>query len=236
MLRELRSVAWLGLVAALSGCSYSIDKHPSSTTDLPPVSQYKPSQLTYPAVYSQVLRQSCVGCHGNGGGVNLESYASIKANIDKIYKAVFTDRRMPKAPTAPLTREQLGLLNAWIQSGAPESAPDAEPAPTPIPLAPTFESIKYNILETKCLSCHAPGKPVARIPLVTKEDLLNSPLELVIPGNADESGIMISIRGLNPEKIMPPPKDAEGKPTGFTKLSDQEIDAIALWITNGAKD
>ena len=77
---------------------------------------------------------------------------------------------------------------------------------------------------------------MARIPLVTQKDLLKSPLEIVIPGNPDESGIMLSIRGANPEKFMPPAQDSSGNPTGFAKLSDQEIETIAQWIANGAKD
>ncbi len=204
--------------------------------DVPSSQNYKQSELAFANVYGRVIRPNCVGCHGNGGGINLESYANVKANLSKIYQAAITERKMPKAPNAPLSANDLGLLNAWIQAGAPETAPGEEPGPTPIPLGPTFASIKYNILDAKCVLCHSPGKPVARIPLVTQDDLLNSPLDLVLPGNPDESGIMLAIRGANPEKLMPPPKDADGKPTGFTKLSDQEIDAIALWIANGAKD
>jgi mono/diheme cytochrome c family protein len=230
--REPRTFFQMALIASLlAGCSYSVQKNPAP--DVPSSQNYKQSELAFANVYGRVIRPNCVGCHGNGGGINLESYANVKANLSKIYQAAITERKMPKAPNAPL---DLGLLNAWIQAGAPETAPGEEPGPTPIPLGPTFASIKYNILDAKCVLCHSPGKPVARIPLVTQDDLLNSPLDLVLPGNPDESGIMLAIRGANPEKLMPPPKDADGKPTGFTKLSDQEIDAIALWITNGAKD
>ena len=37
-------------------------------------------------------------------------------------------------------------------------------------------------------------------------------------------------------KIMPPPTDEHGKPTGLTKLSVAEIQVIIDWINNGAKD
>lgn len=229
----------LSVVVAIIGCFFSacgpaIHEYPVS--DIPNPMNYKASELTYASVYERVLRPNCVSCHGNAAGVNLETYENVKTNLQKIYEAVLVRRKMPKAPAPPLTPDQLGILNAWIKAGAPETAPDGGTGPLPIPLGPTFDSIKYNILEPKCLFCHAPGKSVARIPLVIKDDLLNSPLDIVLPGNPDESGIMLAVRGVNPDKLMPPPKDLDGKPTGFTKLSDKEIEAIAVWISNGAKD
>lgn len=233
-LQELRIsfLLWLATVT-MSACSYSVQKNPAP--EVPSPSQYKLSELTYSNVYDKVIRASCVGCHGNGGGISLETYALTKSHVQQIYQSVFVDRRMPKAPSAPLAADQLGLLNAWIKAGAPESASGEEPIPVP-PLGPTFDSIKYHILEAKCLLCHAPGKPVARIPLVTKEDILNSPLELAIPGNPDESGLILAIMSDDPQKIMPPPTDHNGNSTGFTKLTDAEIQAIYDWIQNGAKD
>ena len=139
---------------------------------------------------------------------------------------------MPKAPETPLTSDQLGLLKAWIDAGAPENSEGVLPMP---PLEPTFDSIKAHILEPKCLMCHSRGQPIARIPLVTRDDLLNSPLELVIPGNADESGIVLVIMGVNPDKIMPPQKDSSGKPSGFSRLSEEEIRVIKEWINRGAQ-
>ncbi len=224
----------LAVASGLGACSFSIKKNPAR--GIPSAQNYKQSELAFGNVFSRVIRPNCIGCHGNGGGINLESFANIKANLSRIYQAAIVEQKMPKAPNAPLSADDLGLLNAWIQAGAPETAPGEVPGPTPIPLGPNFASIKYNILDSKCLLCHAPGKAVARIPLVTKDDFLNSPLDLVLPGNPDESGIMLAIRGMISGKLMPPPKDANGNPTGFTKLSDQEIDAIGQWITKGAND
>jgi len=222
---------FLILAILLSGCSYSIQK--TVQPEVPPSSQYKTSELTYGSVYTRVFRASCVGCHGTSGNVNLESYAAARSHLTKIYQSTILERKMPKAPTAPLTADQLGLLNAWIQAGAPESSPGEEPPP---PLEPTFESIRTHILEPKCLMCHAPGKPVARIPLVTRENLLNSPLDIVVPGNAEESGIILAVTSERPDKLMPPPKDENGQPTGFSKLSNEEIRILSEWINRGAQD
>lgn len=220
------------IVGILSACSQSSKPNP---TTVPPPSQFKLSELSYSNVYGQVIRVSCVGCHGTSAGINLETYASTKTHLQRIYQSVFVTHRMPKPPSTPLTDNQLGLLNAWIQAGAPES-PSGDKSPPIPPLEPTFASIKYHIIESKCLFCHAPGKPVARIPLVTKEEILDSPLELALPGNPDESGLILAITHDDPRKIMPPPRDDQGNSTGFSKLSDAEIQTIYDWINNGAKD
>lgn len=218
-------------VGALSACNYSLNKNPTLDTSSPKT--FKMSELTYSNVYDKVFRASCVGCHGDAGGVRLESYEQIRSQLQRVYQSVIVERRMPKAPSPPLSASQLGLLNAWIQAGAPESTPGEDASPVP-PLEPTFESIKYHILDVKCLLCHSPGKPVARIPLVTKNDILNSPLELAIPGNAEESGLYLAIIAEDVRKIMPPPKDDHGNPTGFNKLSEAEVQAVFDWIQNGA--
>jgi hypothetical protein len=82
--------------------------------------------------------------------------------------------------------------------------------------------------------CHAPGKPTARVPLVTWKDLLESPLDIVIPGNAAESGLILSVTHEDPDKLMPPPRDKEGKPTGYSPLSAREIQVLMDWINRGA--
>lgn len=233
MIGKLKLILHTGLLTGiLSACNQSAETNPAP---VPPPSQFKLSELSYSNVYGQVIRLSCVGCHGTSAGINLETYASAKTHLQKIYQSVFVTHRMPKAPSTPLTDYQLGLLDAWIQAGAPES-PSGNNSPTIPPLEPTFASIKFHIIESKCLFCHAPGKSVARIPLVTKEEILDSPLELALPGNPDESGLILAITHDDPRKIMPPPKDDHGNSTGFSKLSDVEIQTIYEWINNGAKD
>jgi len=226
----LRFFLFLLLLVAQVACS---PEHRTSAT-FPDKSSYKLSELGFSTIQNRVLRPSCTGCHGTGGGVNLETYENVKRNLPAIQRSVFVTQRMPKAPVPALTPSQLGVLNAWVEAGAPEAAPEEEPALPP--LSAEFESLRVNILIPKCQSCHAPGKAVARIPLINKEDLLDSPLELVIPGNAEESGLMIAITRVDLKKLMPPPLDAQGNPTGYERLSDAEIEAVRAWIEEGAKN
>jgi uncharacterized membrane protein len=213
----------------LNGCNYSIQK--TKTTKIPPASEYSTSELTFKNIYTNIFQKKCVACHGTSGNVNLESYAAVKSQIAKVFDSTLVKMTMPKAPTSPLTVEELGQLNAWIQLGAPEGEISEPPASN---LEPTFESIKLHILEPKCLGCHAPGKPTERIPLVTRENLLNSPLDIVIPGNAEESGLILSVTNQRINKVMPPPVDKLGQPTGFGPLTDIEIAILKEWINQGA--
>lgn len=102
-------------------------------------------------------------------------------------------------------------------------------------LQPTFKSIEQNILKVKCQVCHSNTGSVHWIPLVTYSDLLDSPLDIIIPNKPDESGIILMTTSADPKKQMPPQKDKLGNPTNIALLTQSEVDAISLWINAGAK-
>jgi uncharacterized membrane protein len=130
---------------------------------------------------------------------------------------------MPKQPYQPLTTEEALLLQAWIEAGGPGNQNPVSQ------LEPTFESIRKNILVPKCLICHKAGGETDHIPLSTREDLIDSPLEIVIPGNAEESMFMIVVQE-GARKQMPPPE------SGMTPLAEEEKKVVENWILEGAKD
>ena len=86
-----------------------------------------------------------------------------------------------------------------------------------------------GILEQKCLYCHAPGKRGERVSLDTKEALINSPLEIVIPGNAEESDIIL-VLAPDARKPMPP------RNSGPAPITEEEKNILIQWINQGAKD
>lgn len=88
--------------------------------------------------------------------------------------------------------------------------------------------IKEGILKTRCIDCHSAAGSAARIPFETREDLIESPLDLVIPGNPEDSGLMIAITRTD-SKRMPPPD------SGMPALTAEEINIIRRWILEGAK-
>ena len=106
------------------------------------------------------------------------------------------------------------------------ASPQATATP-PTQLEPKYSSIKEVIFLNRCFACHSAGHSGERVPLEPLEDLLNSPRELVIPGNADESGLIIAVTR-NDGKRMPPPS------SGFSQLSEDEVKIVREWISSGA--
>ena len=101
---------------------------------------------------------------------------------------------------------------------------------TGLPLEPTqstYESINKNVFTPKCVACHSVGNSAYQV-LLSREALLNSPLELVLPGNPDESGLIIALERSD-HKRMPPEKE------GYSALKREDIEAIRIWIADGAQ-
>ena len=213
----------------VSSCSYRKEKGSDLFVSY---NQAMLDKVSYQLINQRILIPKCISCHGNSGNINLESYASVYGYIEKINQVTIATRKMPKSPYPALNNEELELLATWIHAGAPEKSLDGSELPPPpkaSPLEPKFLSIKQNIFQNKCLVCHSLGKEAERVSLNSPEDMINSPLELVIPGNPDESGLVLSVLP-DARKIMPPKK------SGISYLKPEEIEIIKQWIANGAKD
>lgn len=214
----MRLLVLASLLIFFASCNYTIEKKKDNGFVTGSINM---EALSYGDVREHVFNPKCVSCHGNSGGISLADYESIKSNIDLIVETI-DNGTMPKLPTPPLSDEQKKILKQWIKLGMPEGAF------IPEVLEPKFASIKKLIFGPKCISCHSVGGKAEKIPLETADDLINSPRELVIPGNAEESGLYLSVFR-DDDKRMPPPEVAN-------KLSDKEISIIVEWIQKGAKD
>lgn len=213
------------IAGGLTSCNYTRLKEPKdlgnlSFGDLKP--EEKLSKMNYSFINAKILEPKCVSCHGTSGDMSLESYASIKSNLSKIEQTVFIEETMPKR--GALTSEEKRLLWNWIRMGAPMES--SEPPPEEEPMVATYESIRSHIIEPKCLTCHNPAGTGNKISL-DRQELLDSPLELVLPGNADESGLIIALERID-DKRMPPAKE------GYSALKPEQIQIIREWINNGA--
>ena len=188
-------------------------------------------RVFYSAV-KPIFQAKCVACHGNSGGVNLATYSSARAALSRIHRSAIVERRMPLPPYPPLTARELALLNAWIQGGGlndPVPVPSPQPRPTPPRPEPTFSSIQQKILAPKCIACHREGGRASNIPFGTKDEILRSPYDLVIPGAPSESGIVLVLQP-NARKPMPPPD------SGFPPVTQEELSVIEEWIRKGAEN
>lgn len=216
------------IIGGLVGCNYTVSKQSSedgsSKYSLP---EEKVSELSYSLLNQKVFAQKCTSCHGSAGNIRLESFADVVENIDLIKKVVFQNRTMPKIGS--LSQEEQAYLWNWINVGAPEHAQNGNTVdPLPDIFLPTYDSINRNVFLNSCKDCHNSNGSGKRI-LFDKESLINSPLELVIPGNPDESGLVIALERMD-SKRMPPAKE------GYSVLKDEVKSVIRKWIENGAKD
>ncbi len=220
-MKKGQSALLLLLVASFgaSACSYQKNKEPVDTDDIPASLL---NSVSFPMVSARVFQPYCISCHGSSGGVNLETYDSAKSALARIKQAVFVSKTMPKAPSPALSREESQILAAWIKVGGPDGGPATQPV-----LEPKYASIKSLIIDRKCLRCHSAGGTAERVPLGTLDDLLNSPLDIVIPRNADESDIVLVLKE-GARKPMPP------LDSGITPVSAGDLEIIKEWINNGA--
>lgn len=230
--------AWIEMGAPKEGSHDEGEMEPTpSPTPEPEPPRKPPGSISYEDVRTGVFATSCVRCHSvknPEGGVKLDSYAEVKRNLAEVIKSALIEKSMPK--NKELSKNQYELLLNWIGSGAPEKAegrPDPAPTPSPAPTPPlppleaTYESIRRNIIVERCLDCHSADGRAEHIPLGTYEDLIDSPREIVIPENPDESGMIIFLERTD-DKRMPP--ERTGPP-----LKKEEIAKIREWIQNGAK-
>lgn len=183
--------------------------------------------VSFNELYLRVLEPKCIGCHGASGNVNLGNIEGARKFLGKIRQAVLIDQKMPKAPYAALSFEELQMVSAWIKAGAPASPKNGDAAPSIPPLESTFASIRDRIIIPKCVACHRAGGTSPRILLDSVSEMVNSPLEVVIPGKPDESGLILVVQS-NARKKMPPSE------SGIGPLKLEEIDVIIAWIASGA--
>lgn len=215
------------LVLIFSGCRYSRVTYPANfdlngQMSLPAEEKLK---LSYNLINQNVLVPKCTSCHGSSGGVSLEAYSDVLKALPKIKESVFIAQTMPKKDI--LTDEEKRLLWNWIEMGGPlEAQKPGEEPPLPEPIQGTYDSINKHVFVPKCVTCHSAGNSAWQV-LLTRQELLDSPLELVLPGDPDESGLVIAIERVD-HKRMPPEKD------GYSALKADEIAAIRKWIEDGA--
>jgi hypothetical protein len=132
----------IALVSAMAGCGggqpgggdESIPEPPD--VDVPdPAEGDDPEPekvISFTADVLPIFQASCVGCHGQAGGLSLESHETLMEGGEEgpvvvagdpdvselvLYIDGTEEPRMPKGAD-PLTDEQLGTIRAWIQQGA----------------------------------------------------------------------------------------------------------------------
>lgn len=85
------------------------------------------------------------------------------------------------------------------------------------------------ILTGNCLDCHGPDKQKSELRVDRRVSLLSGGdygLPSIVPGKPEESFLLETVRGDDPDMAMPPKGDA---------LTVEEIDLLTRWIAEGAQ-
>lgn len=212
---------YLLILFSFISCNFMFGEKSELVFEIP---QEMSETISFKQLKEEVLDSKCIACHGNAGGVNLESHASAHKHLDAISRSTLQSKTMPKSPVSELTRRQHEVLDAWITAGGPDSSVGGErPEEGETGDSEEFKRIKEKVLIKKCLTCHVTGEQAGKIPLGTREELLAS--GLVQPGNPEESPFYtITIPGTM--NMMPPyPVDP---------LTNVQRRMIEIWIRNGA--
>jgi uncharacterized membrane protein len=235
---SFRRLPWILILSAVflgSACSFTKKKGGTAAgaaSGIEPTAQQL-DQSSYALVYNTVLQPHCISCHGNSGGVNLETYASAVSVLAKIKAQTIDSQQMPKSPEGPLSTSELQVLNAWIQTGGRENPVDGStapaPPPPPPPLEATYTSLKANIFDQKCIKCHQAGGKAKKYPFTSLAEILNNPDPVVISGSVAQSALNDVLQP-GADQPMPPAS------SGYTSLTADEISVIQAWITNGLKE
>ena len=93
----------------LTGCNYSISKNLSDISGSQAIEKLPTGTVaSYQLIANGIIAPRCLECHssggGNQGGVNLESYSKVKANLADIHDDIVSGD-MPKN-RAPLTPKE----------------------------------------------------------------------------------------------------------------------------------
>ncbi|RYZ69001.1 MAG: hypothetical protein EOP09_08475 [Proteobacteria bacterium] len=123
MIKVSRPVFMFAILAfgpLIGACNFREDKL-DGDEDSPLIAE---ADLHYSVVNDKVIRPYCLSCHsaagGNQGGVNIETFANVTAQLPNIKGAAIENLSMPPASATTLPTSSYNLLKAWIEAGGPE--------------------------------------------------------------------------------------------------------------------
>jgi cytochrome b subunit of formate dehydrogenase/mono/diheme cytochrome c family protein len=198
---------------------------PEIATSEPEIATTEPegTSFTWEEDVQGYFEEKCLLCHGEMGGLSVESYADLMAGGDSGPVIISGD-----AEGSPLVQlmnagehmaqfspEELEVITSWIDEGALE----AGEATTSEPEGTSFiwgEDVQ-GYFEEKCLSCHG---EMGGLSVESYSDLMaggnNGPV--IIPGDSAQSSLVVM--------------QSEGEHMG--QFTEEELDLIISWIDAGA--
>jgi mono/diheme cytochrome c family protein len=233
------SAVWvlpIGLLAA--------ERKPVDVSKLPlPV----PRKVDFVREVYPIFKESCISCHGpdkqkgkyridsrvgafkdTDYGPTIVAGKSEQSSLIHMVAGLVEEMLMPPpsdkpGQSEPLTREQIGVLRAWIDQGAewPDGPVDVE---RPV----TFASDVQPVFASSCGSCHGADAPKGGFNALALAAVLKGGTgygAVIIPGDPKKSSLITIISGLDGDLPVPDKH----------KLSAKQIELVKRWIAQGAK-
>jgi len=230
-------VAAVVSVALLAGLFYFVTFEESSLTTIPPVEQVEafapqtptpaaapqqpaPSgsesaEVTWEGAIGPMLAETCSGCHGKVGGFNAESYEEVMKAVtpgDPDGSRIVASQQGGDHP-GQLDEDQLAMLVAWIEAGAPQGAPAEGATGEGGGGAAVWAGSIETLFADQCGKCHG---SMGGFSAESYEDVMKA----VEPGDPDASGVVEV-------------QKAGDHPGQFT---EDELLRVIDWIASGAPE
>lgn len=235
-------MAVLGLT--LTGCSYALEEVGlfKTSDSLPRIGafQFADQKISFEVVTSFSMR-TCMECHATGNR-SMNTAEKVLAQKDSILGAINKESMPPRSGGyKPLTACEKQILETWIDDQlhnrlevqkvkdlpacAGAEAPKAKPKTDFKTLEVSFENLKTEILEPKCLSCHTTETAKKTV----LEDVAHINEKGLLKEKAEDSILyQITVPGMY-KRFMPPTR------TGIAPLTADELDYMKRWIESGAR-
>jgi len=88
------------------------------------------TNITFSTKVAAVFSKNCLSCHGNsvatsnGGGIRLQDYVDVKANLDAAYGSMSHKQGytpMPKGMSNTIDTCEIKIVRIWKDAGAPNN-------------------------------------------------------------------------------------------------------------------
>ena len=220
---------------------------PAAEVDVKKLPLPAPRKVDFEKEIYPLFKESCFSCHGpekqkgkyrldtkegafkkGDDGPHIIPGNSEKSPLIHMVAGLIDEGLMPppddKGKSQPLTKEQIGLLRAWIDQGA--NWPEGTIKEFVKEL--TFARDIQPILKTACVECHGEAQPKGGFRADSREAVLKGGKNYgaaVLPNNTAKSPLLIIAAGKD-EDIAVPERH---------KLGDKQVELLKKWITQGAK-
>ena len=195
-----------------------------------PVSAPGAGAVDWDGVIAGMFDPSCTSCHGAGmqsGGLDLSSYAAAVAGGDggagvvpgDSAASVIYQIQEAGGHLGQLSAEDIAVLGAWIDAGAPETGGGGTP---PTAAGVSWDGTVATLLDPACTGCHGAGLQSGGLDL--------SSYAAAVAGGAGGAGV---VPGDSAASVLVQVQEAGGHPG---QLSADDLAVLTEWIDAGAAE